>query len=76
MLFRVQSEGKSPWIAVDSPLKLKPEWRGCPRGLIVKMQYCGIVVSEFEHQLCNCVHFRTNAQGKGMNPFIDPPVMG
>ena len=36
---------------------------------MVKVLDCGIVLSEFELQLCYCVHF-----GKGMNHFILPIV--
>ena len=32
------------------------------------------VVSEFELQLHYYVHFRTNTQGKGMNPLILPAM--
>ena len=31
-----------------------------------------IVVSEFELQLRYYIHFRTNTNGKGMNPLILP----
>ena len=47
---------------------------GCPRGVIVKAQYCRIVVSEFELQLHYYIHFRTNALGKGLNPLILPAM--
>ena len=40
---------------------------GCPRGVMVKVLVCGIVVSEFELQSRYYIHFRTNNLGKGMN---------
>ena len=36
---------------------------------------CDIVVSEFQTQLRNYVHFRVNNFGKGMKPLI-PPAIG
>ena len=44
--------------------------RGIPRGVMVKVMNCGIVVSEFVLQSRYCVHFRANTLGKGMNPLI------
>ena len=44
--------------------------RGCPRGVMVKAMDFGIVVYEFEIQLCYYIHFRTNTLGKGMNHLI------
>ena len=44
--------------------------RGCPRGLIVTAMDYGILVSEFELQSTNYVHFRTNTLGKGAIPII------
>ena len=35
--------------------------------LMVKTLDCGIIVSEFELQSRNYVHFRTNTLGKGTN---------
>ena len=43
------------------------------RGVMVKKLDSGIVVSEFELQSRNYVHFRTNTLGKGMNP-PHPPI--
>ena len=49
---------------------------GCPRGVMVKARYCGIVVREFVLQSRYYVHFRANTLGKGMNPLILSPAMG
>ena len=38
-----------------------------PRGVMVKVMDCGIVVGEFELQSRYYVHFRTNILGKGIN---------
>ena len=46
----------------------------CPRGVMVKVMDCGIVISEFELQSRYYVHFRTNTLGKGMNPLILPAI--
>ena len=46
--------------------------RGCPRGVMVKVMDCGIVVREFVLQSRYYVHFRANTLGKGMNL----PAMG
>ena len=43
---------------------------GCPRGVMVKAMYCGIVESKFELQSRYYVHFPTNTLEKGMNPLI------
>ena len=48
----------------------------CPRGVMVKVMHCGIVVREFVLQSRYYVHFRANTLGKGMNPLILPPAMG
>ena len=48
--------------------------RRCPRGVMVKMMDCEIVVSELELQLHYYVHFQTNTLGKGMNPLILPAM--
>ena len=42
----------------------------CSRGVMVKALDCRIVLSEFELQSLNRVHFRTNTLGKGMWPQI------
>ena len=42
----------------------------CPRGVMVKVLDCGIVVCEFVLQLRYYVHFRSNTLGKGMSPLI------
>ena len=47
-------------------------WEGSPRGVMVKVMDCGIVVSEFVFHSRYYVHFRTNTFEKGMNPFILP----
>ena len=46
--------------------------RICPRGVMVKVMDCGIVVSEFVLQSRYYVHFRANTLGKGMNPPYPP----
>ena len=44
---------------------------GCPpRGVMVKVIDCGIVVSEFVLQSRYYVHFRANTFGKGMNATL------
>ena len=40
-----------------------------PRSLVVKVQDCGILVSEFELQSRYYVHFRTNTLGLSMKHF-------
>ena len=45
---------------------------GCPRGVMVKMMDCGIVVHEFVLQLCYYVHFQANTLGKGIEPPYPP----
>ena len=47
---------------------------GGPRGVMVKVQDCGIMVSKFEHQLHYYVHFWTNTLGKVMNLLILPAM--
>ena len=47
---------------------------GCPRGVMVKVMDCGIVVSEFVLQSRYYIHFRTNTLGKRMNPLILPAM--
>ena len=49
---------------------------GCPpRGVMVKMIDCKIVVSKFKLQLRYYVHFWANTLGKGMmNPLILPAM--
>ena len=41
-----------------------------PRGVIVKVMNCGIVVNQLKLQSHSNVHFLTNTPGKGMNPII------
>ena len=48
-------------------------WRSY-RGLVINVLDCDIVVSEFELQSRNHVHFRTCSFGKGMNPLIPSTV--
>ena len=43
---------------------------GSPHDVVVNVLDSYIVVSEFELQSGNYVHFRTNTLEKGMNPFI------
>ena len=50
------------------------EFRGCPRGVMVKAMDCGIVVREFVLQSRYYVDFRANTLGKGMNPLILPAM--
>ena len=38
---------------------------GCPRGAIIRVVDCEIVVNKFELQLRYYVHFRTNTTEKG-----------
>ena len=40
------------------------------RGVVANLLNFAIVVSEFELQLRNYVHFQTNIFGKGMNSFF------
>ena len=47
---------------------------GGPRGVIVKMMDCGIVVCEFVLQSRYYVHFWANTLGKSMNPLILPAM--
>ena len=46
----------------------------CPRGVMVKVMDCGIVVREFVLQSNYYVHFQANTLGKGMNPLILPAM--
>ena len=51
------------------------QWlRGCPRGVMVKVMDCEIVVHELILQARYYVHFRANTLGKGMNPLILPAM--
>ena len=55
-------------------LKLKIlEWSRC--GVMAKVLYVGLELSEFKLQSRYYTHFRTNTLGKGMNRLI-PPFMG
>ena len=45
-----------------------------PRGVIVKVIDCGIIVSVFVLQSRYYVHFRANTLGKGMNLLILPAM--
>ena len=47
---------------------------GGPRGVMVKVMDCGIVVREFVLLSRYYVHFRANTLGKGMNPLILPAI--
>ena len=42
---------------------------GNPRGIVVNVMNCDIVVSEFELQPHYHIHFRANTFGKGINPL-------
>ena len=44
----------------------RKDFRGCPRGVMVKAMDCGIVVREFVHQSRYYIHFRANTLGKVM----------
>ena len=46
----------------------------CPRGIMVKVMDCGIVVSKFELQSRYYDHVRTNTLGKSMNLLILPAM--
>ena len=54
--------------------KTKPNQGGCPRGVMVKVIDCRIVVSKFVLQSRYYVHLRANTLGKGMNPLILPTM--
>ena len=48
---------------------------GCPRGVIVKVMNCGIVVCEFELQSCYYIHFQKKYPRKRYeSPY--PPCYG
>ena len=47
---------------------------GFPRGLIVKVIDCGIIVNKFILQSHYYIHFWTNTLGKSMNPLILPVI--
>ena len=53
---------------------MKTQPRGGPRGVMVKVMDCGIVVREFVLQSRYYVNFRANTPGKGMNPLILPAM--
>ena len=59
------------WSCFVNPLKsaLTRVNRGCPRGVMVKAIYSGIVVREFVLQSRYYVHFRENTLEKGINPL-------
>ena len=65
---------KSFFLNFSWTIILHLQYRGCPRGVMVKAMDCGIVVSEFVLQSCYYVHFRANTLGKGMNPLILPAM--
>ena len=50
------------------------DMRWCPRGVMVKVMDCGLVVREFVLQSRHYVHFRANNLGKSMNPLILPAM--
>ena len=60
------------WSLNDS--KSPQVFKGCSHGVMVTVMDCGIVVSEFVHQLCYYVHFWANTLRKGMNPLILPAM--
>ena len=49
-------------------------WGWCPRGVMIKVMDCGIVVREFVLQSRYYVDFRTNTLGKSMKPLILPAM--
>ena len=53
----------------------KSKNRGNLNGEVVNVLDCDIFVNKFKLQSCYCIHFQTNALGKGVNPLI-LPVMG
>ena len=61
------------WYFLNPHVK-KKHIGGCPRGVMVKVMDCGIVVSEFILQSRYYVHFRANTLGKGINPLILPAM--
>ena len=54
--------------------KKPPKKQWGPYGVMAKVLDYGIIVSEFELQSCDYIHFRTNTLGKGMNPLIFPTM--
>ena len=48
---------------------------GCPHGVMVKVIYCEIVLSEFVLQSRYYVHVRANTHVKGTNPLILPVMV-
>ena len=44
------------------------------RGAFLKEMDCGSVVSEFELESRNCIHFQINTLRKGMNPLVLPAM--
>ena len=52
------------------PKQTNQNKRACPRGVMVKVMDCGIIISKFILQLRYYIHFRANTLGKGMNPLI------
>ena len=59
-------------VTSDTTHLLHYKMRGCPRGVMVKVMDCGIVVSEFVLQSRYYVHFRANTLGKGIEPPYPP----
>ena len=45
-----------------------------PCDIVANLIDHNIVVSEFEFQMCCCIHFQINTLGKGMNTLIPPPT--
>ena len=58
----------SPCIKQTDIKKVRKEYWGCPRGVMVKAMDCGIVVSEFVLQSRYFVHFLANTLRKVMPP--------
>ena len=47
---------------------------GGPRGVMVKVMNCAIIVRKFVFQSRYYIHFQANTLGKGMNPLILPAM--
>ena len=56
-------------MVLDTYLLNTQQYKGCPRGVMVKVMDCGILGSEFILQSRYHVRFRGNTFGKGMNPL-------
>ena len=63
-----------PLYVFTQPIHLSQDAGECPRGVMVKVMDCGIVVREFVLQSHYYVHFQANTLGKCMNPPILPAM--